>query len=91
VSSYGQLHLLLFELVMGRTSEYLLSLKRSGRIKPDQWGHVIKLFFQIPGARTLVITMGQLVFRFPTKGHTSAEIRYFKLVRVLRDLRDTEC
>jgi hypothetical protein len=59
--------------------------------KLDQRGHLIKLFFQIPGARTLVTAMGQLVFCFPPKGHTSAEIRYFELVRVLGDLRDTEC
>ena len=35
--------------------------------------------------------MGQPVFRFPTKGRTSAEIRYFMLVRALGDLHDTEC
>ena len=91
MSSCGQLRILLFELVTGRTSEHPLSLKGSGRVKPDQRGHVIKLFFHILGARTLVTTMGQPVFRFPTKGHTSAEIRYFELVWVLRDLRDTEC
>jgi len=66
-------------------------MDRGGRTKPDQRGHVIKLFFQIPGAHTLVTTMGPLVFGFPTKGHISTEIRYFELVWVLRDLRDTEC
>ena len=91
MSSYGQLRILLFELVTGRMSERLLSLKESSRTKPDQWGHVIKLFFKILGARTLVIAMGQPIFRFRTKGHTSTEIRYFELVRVLRDLCDTEC
>ena len=39
----------------------------------------------------MVTAMGQLLFWFPTKGHTSAEIGYFELFRVLRDLRDTEC
>ena len=91
VSSYGQLHILLLELVIGRTSECPLSLKGSGRTKLDQRGHVMKLFFQILGARTLVIAMGQPVFRFPTKGHTYAEIRYFELIRVLEDLCDSEC
>ena len=76
---------------MGRTSEHPLSLKGSSRVKPDQQGHIIKLFFHILGARTLVTTMGQLVFWFPPKGHTSTEIRYFELVRVLGDLCDTEC
>ena len=66
-------------------------MDRGGRTKPDQRGHVIKLFFQIPGAHTLVIAMGQPVFWFPTKGHTSAEIRYFELIRALGDLCDTEC
>jgi hypothetical protein len=59
--------------------------------KLDQRGHVIKPFFQIPEAHTLVTAMGQPVFQFPPKGHTSAKIRYFELVRVLEDLRDTEC
>jgi hypothetical protein len=58
-------------------SERPLPLKGSGRTKADQRGHVIELFFHIPRARTLVISMGQLVFWFLTKGHTSAEIRYF--------------
>ena len=32
--------------------------------------------------------MGQLVFWFATKGHTSAEIRYFELIWILGDLCD---
>jgi hypothetical protein len=91
VSGCEQLRILLFELVTGRTSERPLSLKESGKTKPDQRGHVIKLFFHISGALTLVTAMGQLVFLFPTKRHTSAKISYFELVRVLGDLCDTEC
>ena len=53
-------------------------MDRGGRTKPDQRGHVIKLFFQIPGARTLVTGMGQPVFWFPTKGYTSAEIKILR-------------
>ena len=63
-------------------------MNRGGRTKPDQWSHVVKLFFQIPRARTLVTTMGQPVFQFPTKGYTSAEIRYFELIWVLGDLHE---
>jgi hypothetical protein len=55
-------------------------MNRGDRLKPDQHGHVIKLFFQILGAHTLVTVMGQPVFWFPTKGHTSTKIRYFELV-----------
>ena len=66
-------------------------MNRGGRTKFDQREHVIKHTFHIPGAHTLVIAMGQPVFQFPTKGHTSAEIRYIELVRVLGDLHDTEC
>ena len=55
-------------------------INRGNMTKPDQHGHIMKLFFQIPGARTLVAVIGQPVFRFPTKGHTSAEIRYFEPV-----------
>ena len=66
-------------------------MNRGGRIEPNQQGHVIKLFFQILGAHTLVIAMGQPVFQFPTMGHTSAEIRYFELVLALGDLGDTKC
>ena len=66
-------------------------MNRGGRTKPDQWGHVIKLFFHSPGACTLVTAMGQPIFRFPTKEHTSAEIRYFELVRVVGDLFDMKC
>jgi hypothetical protein len=76
---------------MGRTSERPLSLKGSDRVKPDQRGHVIKVFFQILGACTLVTAMGQPFFRFPPKGHISTEIRYLELVHVLGDLHDTEC
>ena len=65
-------------------------MNRGDRTKPNKHGHIIKLFFHIVGARTLVIAMGQPVFRFPAKGHTSAEIRYFELVRALGDLHDTE-
>ena len=78
MSSCGQMRLLFFELVTGRMSERPLSLKGSGRTKPDQRGHVIKLFFQIPGAHTLVTTMGPLVFGFPTKGHISTEIKILR-------------
>ena len=74
---------------MGRMSECPLSLKGSSRVKSDQRGHVIKLFFQIPRACTLVTAMGQPFFRFPPKGHTFTEIRYFELVRILGDLCDT--
>ena len=91
MSSYGQLRLLLFELVTSRMSECPLSLKGSDRTKPDQRGHAIKLFFQILGARALVTAMDPPVFGFPTKGHISVEIIYFELIWVLRDLRDTEC
>ena len=66
-------------------------MNMGGRTKPDQWGHIIKLFFHILGAHTLVKAMGQPVFWFATKGHTSTEIRYFELVRALGDLRNTEC
>ena len=76
---------------MGRTSEHPLSLKGSGRVKPDQQRHIIKLFFHILGARTLVTAMGQPFFQFSPKGHTSAKIRYFELVQVLGDLGDTKC
>ena len=66
-------------------------MNRGDRTKPNQHGHVMKLFFQILGAHTLVTAMGQLVFRFPTKGHTFVEIRYYELVRVLGGLHDTKC
>jgi hypothetical protein len=37
-------------------------MNRGDRTKPDQHGYVIKLFFQILGARTLVTVMGQPIF-----------------------------
>jgi hypothetical protein len=70
-----------FKSTLGRIGEHSLSLKGSSRTKPDQLGHIIKLFFQILGAHTLVTASGQLVFRFPTKGHKSAKIRYFEPIR----------
>jgi hypothetical protein len=45
VSSCGQLHILLLELVIDRTSECPRPNEKGGKTKPDQRGHVVKLFF----------------------------------------------